>query len=80
MPIAQMKTNYKFPSPELRTAFLDEAAKELSEILRKPLPAIMVMLDQCPMYMNSSEEYNPLQHTVFLASCTILQYSRYPSL
>lgn len=61
MPIAQMKTNYKFPSAELRTAFLDEAAKELSEILRKPLPAIMVMLDQCPMYMNSSED------TVFFA-------------
>ena len=31
MPIAQMKTNYKFPSAELRTAFLDEAAKELGD-------------------------------------------------
>ncbi len=61
MPIAQMKTNYTFSSPEKRTAFLDEAARELSDILVKPLPAIMIMLDQCPMYMNSSED------TVFFA-------------
>ena len=56
MPIAQMKTNYKFSSPAAYKSFLDEAASELSEILRKPLPAIMVMLDECPMYMNSSED------------------------
>ena len=61
MPIAQMKTNYKFSSPADRTGFIDEAASELSEVLRKPLPAIMVMLDECPMYMNSSED------TVFFA-------------
>ena len=56
-----MKTNFKFASPETRTQFLDEASKELADILRKPLPAIMVMLDQCPMYMNQSED------TVFFA-------------
>ena len=61
MPIAQMKTNYSFSSPGARTQFLDAAAKELSEILRKPLPAIMVMLDDAKMYMNSSED------TVFFA-------------
>ncbi len=61
MPIAQMKTNYKFSSDAARTSFLDEAAGELSEILRKPLPAIMVMLDDCSMYMNRSED------TVFFA-------------
>ena len=61
MPIAQMKTNYSFSSPEARTEFLDSAAKELSEILRKPLPAIMVMLDDAKMYMNNSED------TVFFA-------------
>lgn len=61
MPIAQMKTNYKFSSPAAYKSFLDEVANELSEILRKPLPAIMVMLDECPMYMNSSED------TVFFA-------------
>lgn len=61
MPIAQMKTNFRFSSPSARTDFLDEAARELSEILRKPLPAIMVMLDDCSMYMNSSED------TVFFA-------------
>lgn len=61
MPIAQMKTNYKFDTPASRTAFLDEAAKELSNLLKKPLPAIMIMLDECPMYMNSSED------TVFFA-------------
>jgi len=61
MPIAQMKTNYKFAAPELRTAFLDDAVNELADILRKPLPAIMVMLDESPMYMNKSED------TVFFA-------------
>ena len=61
MPIAQMKTNYTFAAPEDRTAFLDEASRELADILRKPLPAIMIMLDQCPMYMNQSED------TVFFA-------------
>lgn len=61
MPIAQMKTNFKFSTPDSKTQFLNESAKELSEILRKPLPAIMVMLDDCSMYMNNSED------TVFFA-------------
>lgn len=61
MPIAQMKTNYQFSSAADRTSFLDAAAKELSDILKKPLPAVMVMLDDCAMYMNSSED------TVFFA-------------
>ena len=60
MPIAQMKTNFVMDKAA-KTQFLDEAAKELSVILRKPLPAIMVMLDDCSMYMNSSED------TVFFA-------------
>lgn len=60
MPIAQMKTNFVMDKAA-KTQFLDEAAKELSVILRKPLPAIMVMLDDCSMYMNSSDD------TVFFA-------------
>ena len=60
MPIAQMKTNYKL-DPKTRTEFIDEAARELSAILRKPLPAIMIMLDDCSMYMNNSDD------TVFFA-------------
>ena len=61
MPIAQMKTNFQFASPEKRTVFLNEAAAELSDILKKPIQAVMIMLDQCPMYMNNSED------TVFFA-------------
>lgn len=61
MPIAQMKTNFRFSAPAAKTAFLDEAAAELADILKKPLPAIMVMLDDCSMYMNKSED------TVFFA-------------
>ncbi len=61
MPIAQMKTNFRFSSDSARTDFLDEAAAELSVILRKPLPAIMIILDDCSMYMNKSED------TVFFA-------------
>ena len=61
MTIAQMKTNFRFSSPAAKTSFLDEAAAELADILKKPLPAIMVMLDDCAMYMNRSED------TVFFA-------------
>lgn len=60
MPICQMKTNFRM-TPETRTAFLDETAKTLSEILKKPLPAVMLMLDNAHMYMNQSED------TVFFA-------------
>lgn len=60
MPIAQLKTNYKFDSNS-RKKFLDESARTLADILKKPLPAIMVMMDDWSMYMNSSED------TVFFA-------------
>lgn len=60
MPICQMKTNYKMDS-SARTVFLHETAAELSDILRKPLPAIMLMLDEEKMYMNDSDD------TVFFA-------------
>lgn len=60
MPICQMKTNYRMDAPA-RTRFLQETAAELSDILRKPLPAVMVMLDEAEMYMNNSED------TVFFA-------------
>jgi hypothetical protein len=56
-----MKTNYRFSSVSARNAFLDEAAGELSHILGKPLPAVMLTLDECTMYMDSSED------TVFFA-------------
>lgn len=60
MPICQMKTNFRMEAPA-RTRFLQETAAELSDILRKPLPAVMVMLDEAEMYMNNSED------TVFFA-------------
>lgn len=60
MPIAQMKTNYVMDKTE-KNMFLDEAARELSDILKKPLPAVMVMLEDYSMYMNSSDD------TVFFA-------------
>lgn len=60
MPICQMKTNFKMDIPA-RNLFLQETAAELADILRKPLPAIMVMLDEEKMYMNESDD------TVFFA-------------
>lgn len=60
MPICQMQTNYKFKADE-RTAFLNEISITLSEILEKPLPAVMIMLTDAHMYMNQSED------TVFFA-------------
>ncbi len=56
MPIAQMKTNYNFGTEEALKCFLDESASELSDILKKPIPAVMIMLDDCKMYMNSSDD------------------------
>ncbi len=55
MPIAQMKTNLHIDSV-LKKQFLSDTASELSDILKKPLPAVMVMLDDCRMYMNNSED------------------------
>lgn len=66
MPICQLKTNYPFSKDE-RAAFLDEVAKTLSQILDKPLPAVMVMLDESAMYMNQSED------TVFFAEFRYVQ-------
>lgn len=60
MPICQMKTNYTFSKDE-KTAFLRETANTLSEILEKPIQAVMVMLSDESMFMNNSED------TVFFA-------------
>ena len=55
MPIVQMKTNYPMDQAA-KTAFLSEMAETMAELLKKPLPAVMVMLDDCSMYMNRSED------------------------
>ena len=55
MPIAQMKTNYKMDELS-KKEFLNEVAEEMAKLLKKPLPAVMVMLDDCYMYMNKSED------------------------
>lgn len=60
MPICQMKTNYQMSS-EKKTAFLNEMARSLSELLEKPIQAVMVMLSEETMYMNNSQD------TVFFA-------------
>lgn len=60
MPICQMKTNYAMDD-KMRTRFLHEMAETLSEILEKPIPAVMVMLSEEHMYMNRSAD------TVFFA-------------
>lgn len=60
MPICQMKTNYAMDD-KMRTCFLHEMAETLSEILEKPISAVMVMLSEEHMYMNRSAD------TVFFA-------------
>ena len=55
MPIAQMKTNYPMDAAAKRS-FLSETAAQMAELLQKPLPAVMVMLDECTMHMNQSED------------------------
>ena len=60
MPICQMKTNYVFSKDE-KTDFLRDTANVLSEILEKPIQAVMVMLSNETMLMNNSED------TVFFA-------------
>ncbi|MBR3970630.1 MAG: hypothetical protein IKJ87_06075 [Ruminococcus sp.] len=66
MPICQMKTNYKFDS-QARTEFMNEIAEEMARLIEKPLPAIMVMLDDRHMLMNQSED------TVFFAEFRYLR-------
>lgn len=55
MPIAQMKTNYPLDSTQ-KTAFLSEMAEKMAEVLHKPLPAVMVILDDCAVSMNETED------------------------
>lgn len=55
MPICQLKTNYRFEA-EKRTAFMNEIASAMAELMKKPLPAVMVMLDDSHMLMNQSED------------------------
>lgn len=51
MPICQLKTNYRFDEAA-RTEFMSKVAAEMAVIIEKPLPAIMVMLDDSHMLMN----------------------------
>ncbi|MBQ9078018.1 MAG: hypothetical protein IJY29_00395 [Ruminococcus sp.] len=55
MPICQMKTNYRFDAQK-RTDFMNEIASAMAELVEKPLPAVMVMLDDFHMLMNQSED------------------------
>ncbi|ADU22428.1 hypothetical protein Rumal_1934 [Ruminococcus albus 7 = DSM 20455] len=55
MPIAQMKTNFKMNDVS-KKEFLDDIAGEMAKLLKKPIPAVMVMLDNCYMDMNRSED------------------------
>ncbi|MCQ2464239.1 MAG: hypothetical protein MJ095_01500 [Oscillospiraceae bacterium] len=55
MPICQIKTNYRF-SDEGKKNFLNHMNSELAVILDKPLPAVMSMLSDEYMYMNSSDD------------------------
>ena len=66
MPICQMKTNYRFGADE-RTAFMNEIAETMAELIEKPLPAVMVMLDDFHMLMNNTED------TVFFAEFRYLR-------
>lgn len=72
MPIVQMKTNYPMDHAA-KTAFLGEMAATMAELLKKPLPAVMVMLDDCTMYMNRSEE------TVFFGEFRYILPAEYAS-
>ncbi|MDD6279394.1 MAG: phenylpyruvate tautomerase MIF-related protein [Oscillospiraceae bacterium] len=60
MPICQLKTNFRF-NDAARNEFMNEIAAEMADIIEKPLPAIMVMLDDSHMFMNKTE------NTVFFA-------------
>lgn len=55
MPICQIKTNYKF-SEEEKKNFCGTIAAQAASIMKKPLPAVMVMLSDEFMYMNESDQ------------------------
>lgn len=66
MPICQLKTNYRMETRE-RTDFMNEIAAAMAEFVEKPLPAVMVMLDDFHMVMNRTED------TVFFAEFRYLK-------
>lgn len=55
MPICKIATNYPLNDDE-KNKFADEAAIILSELLEKPLKAIMVMINTNYMRMNQSND------------------------
>lgn len=55
MPICQIKTNYEMNNSE-RLDFIEELTNSLTDILKKPVPAIMIMISNEIMYMNRTDD------------------------
>ncbi len=55
MPICQIKTNFKM-NIQKKEDFMKCVCLELSQILDKPVQAVMVMISDEYMYMNNSSE------------------------
>jgi len=55
MPICQIKTNYRFNADEKKN-FCSTIASQAAAVMKKPLPAVMVMLSDEYMYMNESDQ------------------------
>ena len=70
MPICQLKTNCPLDDAAREALLLDTAATA-AELLRKPLPAVMVMLDSCDMRMNGTAD------TVFVAEFRYILPQKY---
>lgn len=61
MPICQFKTNFNM-SDKLKKDFSDAVAFEIADILKKPIPAVMISISNEFMQMNGSSS-----DTVFFA-------------
>lgn len=55
MPVLQMKTNYRFEE-NAKNNFMQDMTKLVSDILNKPLGAVMGMISEESMCMNCSDD------------------------
>ena len=56
MPIIQINSNYNFENKANHDEFISETTKTIAEIIKKPIPAIMIIYKKYEVYINSSND------------------------
>ena len=56
MPIIQINSNYNFENKANHDEFISETTNKIAEIIKKPIPAIMIIYKKSEVYINSSND------------------------